>query len=442
MDRFNILYLHSHDTGRYIEPIGYDVSTPHLRRLAEQGMLFRQAFCANPTCSPSRAALLTGAYPHCCGMLGLAHRGFRLKDYGWHILHTLRRHGYFSALSGVQHIVSWKQVEDIGYDRILTSQVNEADVAASAFLMSNPPEPFFLSVGFNETHRDFPTPEPADDPRYVRPPAIFPDTPETRADMAAYRTMARRLDARMGAVLEALDRAGLAGRTLVICTTDHGIAFPGMKCNLTDHGIGVFLILRGPGGFEGGRVCDEMVSQVDIFPTICEGLGIEPPPHVQGRSFLPWVRGETLSHREEIFAEVNVHAAIEPMRCVRTRRWKYIRRFDPRRRPVLPNCDASATKELWLAHGWREQSYKLEELYDLVFDPLERCNLAGQAVYDRVLEDLRGRLNRWMRETNDPLLKGRLSLPAGMIINPVDGREPKEPTVTMDRETVWPDDYV
>jgi len=439
--RPNILYLHSHDTGRYIEPCGYPVATPNLQRLAEQGILFRHAFCGNPTCSASRAVLLTGRYAHANGMLGLAHRGFRLNDYGQHLLHALRPHGYRSFLSGVQHIATREETDRIGYDRVLTLDHRQADAEAAAFLASKPTEPFFLSTGFVETHRTFPEPGPGDDPRYVRPPAILPDTPETRADWAAYRTSARRLDERIGVVLDALDRSGLAECTLVICTTDHGIAFPGMKCTLTDHGIGVFLILRGPGGFEGGRVCDELVSQIDLFPTFCDLLGIAPPDHLQGRSFLPWVRGEAETHREEIFAEVNVHAAIEPMRCARTKRWKYIRRFDPRRRPVLPNTDAGPSKDLLRANGWDGRLLEMEELYDLVFDPLERNNLAGKAQHELALEDLRRRLNRWMKATDDPLLGGRLPLPAGIRINPVDGIEPGDPAETRDGPTAWPDDY-
>jgi len=441
VNRPNILYLHSHDTGRYIQPMGHPVPTPNLQRLAEQGVLFRQAFCANPTCSASRAALLTGRYPHSCGMLGLAHRGFTLNDYGQHILHTLRRAGYASYLSGVQHIAPRAETDRIGYDRVLTLDPARADAEAAAFLASNPTQPFFLSAGFVETHRAFPEPDPEDDPRYVLPPALFPDTPEIRRDWAAFRTIARRLDRRVGVVLDALDRAGLAENTLVICTTDHGIAFPFMKCNLTDHGIGVFLILRGPGGFTGGRVCDEMVSHVDVFPTLCEYLGIEPPPHLQGRSFLPWLAGASATHREEVFAEVNVHAAIEPMRCVRTRRWKYIRRWDPRRRAVLPNCDAGPAKTFLLERGWKDRPYDLEELYDLVFDPMERNNLAGRPQHELALEDMRRRLNRWMQETDDPLRQGRLPLPAGVRMNPVDGLDPQDPAEIRETPTVWPDDY-
>lgn len=349
MKRPNILYLHSHDTGRYVQPYGHGVSTPNLQRLAEEGILFRQAFCAAPTCSPSRAALLTGQCAHSSGMIGLAHRGFRLNDYRQHIVHTLRTAGYRSTLIGVQHVAP--SPEMIGYDVVVpvaSSRVADVAPAAEAFLRAAPEEPFFLSVGFFETHREFPPPGPEDDPRYVRVPAPLPDTPEVRQDMAAFHASTRELDRGIGIVLRALEEAGLSDRTLVICTTDHGIAFPGMKCNLTDHGIGVMLIMRGPGGFEGGRVIDGMVSHIDLFPTLCELLEIEPPPWLQGRSIMPLIRGETDEVNEAVFAEVTYHAAYEPQRAVRTRRWKYIRRFSDRRRPVLPNCDDGLSKDVWM----------------------------------------------------------------------------------------------
>src|SRR5580658_10425869 len=102
--RPNIVYVHSHDSGRYLQPYGQSVPTPNLQQLAQEGILFRKAFSAAPTCSPSRAALLTGLNPHSSGMLGLAHRGFSLNDYGQHIVHTLKPAGYTSVLAGLQHV--------------------------------------------------------------------------------------------------------------------------------------------------------------------------------------------------------------------------------------------------------------------------------------------------------------------------------------------------
>ena len=428
MARPNILYLHSHDTGRFVQPYGHAVSTPNLQRLAEEGVLFRQAFTANPTCSPSRACLLTGQCAHRNGMTGLAHRGFALDDYGHHLVHTLRRHGYTSALAGVQHLArgpeAWKT---IGYDHCISRDTNAPEKEAVAWLEQAPPQPFFLSVGFFDTHREFPEETPEDDPRTCLPPPPLPDTPETRLDMARFKTSARRLDRKMGAVLEALNRTGLARNTLVIATTDHGIAFPRMKCNLQDSGTGVMLILRGPEPFAGGKVSDGLVSQIDLFPTLCDWLAIPAPAWLEGRSLLPLVRGEAPEVNEEIHMEVNWHASYEPMRGVRTRRWKYIRRFDGRTRPVLPNCDDSLSKDVWRAQGWGERPVDAEMLFDLGFDPNEACNRATDPAYANALAEMRGRLEAWMRATDDPLLSGPVPAPPGALANDPDGISPREP---------------
>jgi N-sulfoglucosamine sulfohydrolase len=258
----NIVYLHSHDTGRHIQPYGHQVPTPNIQRLADQGVLFRQAFSAAPVCSASRAALLTGEYSHTNGMLGLAHRGYRLADYDHHLVHTLRGAGYTSTLIGEQHLSS--DPNDIGYDRIVeidSTHAAHVAPAAARILREEHAAPFFLSVGFFETHRDYFEPTSVRDALYSLPPANLPDTPETRRDMAAYKASARSLDQGVGAVLDAVP-----DNTLVILTTDHGLAFPGSKATLTDRGIGVMLIIRGP-GFRDGKVSDELVSQIDLFPT-------------------------------------------------------------------------------------------------------------------------------------------------------------------------------
>ena len=427
--RPNILYIHSHDTGRYIQPYGHPVPTSHLQRLAEQGIVFRQNYSMAPTCSASRAALLTGMAPHSAGMIGLAHRGFALHDMRQHLVHTLHDAGYTSALVGVQHVAA--RDDEIGYHRVILprSQRSAEAVAPAAveYLRQAPDQPFFLSVGFAETHRVFPEPGPDDDPRYVRPPDPLPDTPETRRDMAAFHTSARALDAGMGRVFDALDETGLADNTLVICTTDHGLAFPGMKCTLTQHGLGTMLIMRGPGGFDGGQVCDALVSHVDLFPTLCDLLGIAPPAWLQGRSLLPLVRGETNAVNDAVYGEVTYHAAYEPQRAVRTTRYSYVRRYGSRTLPVLPNCDDSPSKDRWLEAGWAEHRLPREELYDLVFDPLERRNLADDPALAPVRDEMRHRLERWMERTDDPLLRGEpVPAPSGAQINDPDGVSPQE----------------
>ena len=413
----NILYIHSHDTGRYVQPYGFQVPTPNIQMLADQGVLFREAFCATPTCSGSRASLLTGLYCHNNGMFGLAHRGWKLNDYDQHWVHTLRPAGYRSILIGEQHISLDPTV--IGYDEVVPVGQNNAQFVAPLTiktLREAPAQPWFMSVGFFETHREFAAPTSVRDTLYSQPPENLPDTQVTRRDMAEFKASARSLDQGIGAVLHALHDFGLVENTIVICTTDHGVAFPGSKATLFDRGTGVMMIVRGP-GFPPGKVIDAPVSHLDVYPTLCDVSGAEHPSWLQGKSLLPLVWGEVESLHEAIFTETTYHAAYQPHRAIRTERWKYIRRFDEYPHPVLANCDDSDTKDLLVAAGWGEQEVPEEQLYDLVLDPQEGNNIAGDAARADVLAELRERLDAWMRETEDPLLEGPVEPPEGAIVN-------------------------
>ncbi len=412
----NIIYLHSHDTGRYLQPYGYAVKTPQLQRLADEGVLFTRAFAAAPTCSPSRAALLTGEPPHNSGMMGLAHRGWRLKDPSRHLASALKDAGYHTALAGVQHLAH--NPADLGYRAVLRTKSNGAkDVAAAAeqFLEKPHRRPFFLDLGFVETHLLPHGPSSfghaRGDPRYVRPFSPLPDTPETRQDVADFGVAVGIVDDAVGRVLTALEHHELSETTLVIYTTDHGPPLPGMKGTLTDHGLGVSLLMRGP-GFLGGKVLSPLVSQLDVFPTLCELTGLVPPAWLQGRSLLPLLRGETRLHGA-IFGETTHHVAYEPQRSVRTERYRYIRRFGDRDRPVPSNTDDSGSKNVWLARGWLERSVPRERLFDLTFDPGEAHDVAAEPGYSETLAAARQLLQTWLEETNDPLLSGAVPVPPG-----------------------------
>ena len=189
LKRPNILYIHTHDIGRYVQPHGYAVPTPNIQKLAEQGVLFRQTFCANPTCSASRASLLTGMYPHNNGMTGLAHRGWSLNDYSQHIVHTLKSAGYVTLC---REPSMWSVMRTVmrgrSLDMITILEIKmKPRTGLWSYLESDPTEPFFLSVGFADTHREFEPLNGIDDPRYCRPPDPIPDTPETREDMARFK---------------------------------------------------------------------------------------------------------------------------------------------------------------------------------------------------------------------------------------------------------------
>jgi N-sulfoglucosamine sulfohydrolase len=424
----NVIYLHSHDTGRHLQPYGHAVPTPNIQRLAEQGVLFRNAFATAATCSGSRAALVTGQYPHVNGMMGLAHRGFELHDVRHHLLHTLRRAGYHSELIGEQHVSADPDV--LGYDvvhDIDSHHVETVAPLATAMLEATPLEPFFLSVGFFETHRRFFEPTGLHDELYGAPPAHLPDLHPIRRDMANFQASARSLDRGVGDVLDALERSGMAERTLVIFTTDHGLPFPGAKATLFDRGTGVTLIMRGPGGFDGGWVMDPMVSHLDLYPTLCDLAGLEHPAFLQGSSLLPLVRGDVARLHAELFSEITFHAAYEPQRAVRTERFKYIRRYDDADGPVLANIDDGPTKDVLVDLGWDGWATDRERLHDVLLDPNEMRNLAADPAHADVLADLRDRLDRWMAETDDPLLDGPVPVPPGAWVNTRDQASASEP---------------
>jgi len=412
----NVVYLHTHDTGRYVSAYGEPVPTPRIEQLAREGLLFQRAFSAAPTCSPSRAALLTGQLPHNAGMLGLAHFGFRLTDPGQHIATTLAGAGYRTAVVGEQHVSAQEELGTLGYTDILgdTGLAPEVSRTAADFVHAHTTEhrdePFFLSVGFSETHmmnrNGYVFGYPPADVSFPNSAPTIPSTPETRAEMGSFIASAVAADAGMGVVLDALAAAGIAEDTLVICTTDHGIAMPRMKGTLTDAGTGVMLILRGPGGFTGGRSTDALVSQIDLFPTVVELLGLDRPGWLQGVSLLPLAVDPSAVVRQQTYSEVTYHAAYEPMRAIRTERYRYLRRFSDRGRPVLPNTDDSASKRLWVEHGWADRAPPADELYDDIFDPNEMNNLAGDPRAQPVLTGLRDRLFAHMLETADPLLDG------------------------------------
>src|SRR4051812_4824056 len=337
-------------------------------------------------------------------MLGLAHRGFSLNDYRHHIVHVLHEAGYHTTLIGEQHIA--KEPEVIGFDRVVkipTTRVDDVAPIAIETLREAPRDrPWFLSVGFFETHREFFEPSSVRDALYSQPPPNLPDVPEVRHDIASFKASARSLDQGVGTVLGALDDAGLADDTLIIFTTDHGLAFPGSKATLFDRGLGVMLIMRGPGGFTGGHVHDGLVSHIDVYPTVCDLLEIERPAWLQGVSLMPVTRDAKAPVRDEIFAGATWHVAYEPQRCIRTPRFKYIRRFGDRDLPVLANCDDSPSKDVLLRAGWAQRPVAHEQLYDVVLDPNEAHNLAADAAHAVTLAELRSRLEAWMAETDDP----------------------------------------
>jgi arylsulfatase A-like enzyme len=167
------------------------------------------------------------------------------------------------------------------------------------------------------------------------------------------------------------------------------------------------LMMRGPFGFEGGKVVESLVSQLDIYPTICELLGMERKIWLRGESLMPLVRGEKTSVREEIFAEQTYHGKLEPLRCIRTERYKLVlRHFE--RGPVMRQ-DGISTKAMEPL-GFYDRPIGKTELFDLYLDPWEHCNRADDPAYGSIRSELETRLGEWMSATNDPFPSGQFPL--------------------------------
>lgn len=414
--RPHVVQITCHDLGRFLGCYGVaTVRTPNLDRLAAAGVRCERAFATASGCSPSRAALATGRYPHANGVMGLAHDGF-----GWdlhpeerHIAGLLREQGFETHLFGLQHVTM--RIERLGFGHVHRRGLGPAVAEDVEAVLAMPTaKPRYLEINLEEPHRPY-------DQGGVGPeasagvwiPPWLPDTEATREEMAALQGAVQAADGAIGRILAALDGAGLAENTLVVFTADHGLAMPRAKCTLYDPGIGVALIVRWPGGgVRTGGTVSPLISNIDVLPTLLEAIGAAVPEGVQGRSFLPLLRGGAYSPRDAIYAEKTFHSYYDPMRAVRTERYKYIRNFETTFLVEVPGdvqVGAIYRSEL---QRYVAATHPAVELYDLVADPLEQDDVAGQPVVAEVERELDARVWRWMEETGDPLLAGPVPSPA------------------------------
>jgi arylsulfatase A-like enzyme len=402
----DVVVITTHDIGRHLHCYGVkSVVSPNLDALASSGVRLALAFATAPQCSPSRASLATGRYPHNNGVMGLAHQGFdwELTPDAPHAAAIFAGLGFDTHLFGEQHVT--QHSERLGFDQMHPTEAVEQVLASEPRVRR-----LYLEINFEETHRPYPPPGPT--PRDLVIPGYLPAGREAAEEMTALEGVITRMDGAAGQVLAALDKAGRADGALVVFTTDHGLAMPRAKCTLYDPGLEVALIVRWPGGgIGGGVVGSELVSNIDVLPTLLEGAGATIPPGSQGRSFLPLLRGDAYEPREAIFAEKTYHSYYDPMRCVRTQRHKYIRNFETGFAVEVP-ADIQQGP-IFRANPSRYSTDRpnVVELYDLETDPLEEHNLAGSPSLKAVEEELSAELWRWMRETDDPLLNGPVASP-------------------------------
>lgn len=399
-----------------------DIETPHMDSLAREGALFENAFVAAPSCSPSRAALITGQYPHTNGVTGLTHRYPKksLKKSSITIAGELKDAGYATAIDGKWHPAVFSPVRWFGYDKRMTGfglfqgswDIDDAEDAKS-FIRKNRERPFYLEMNFIQNHRidhgkfyyseEYPV-----DPDAISIPENYalPDWPEIREDLAKFYSQTMEMDAIIGEVLNELEELGLRDDTMIILLSDNGQPYPGAKTTHYDRGIGTPLLVSWPDEIGKGIVIDDLVSSIDIMPTILDGLGLEIPGAVEGISFLPLLKGETgASGRDAVFSEMDHHAHYIPGRAVRTADWKYIRNYSDSAYGLDELNDTDWAYELVKLS---DQPWTLprvrEELYDLSADPHERVNLAADPSYRNQLVKLSLLLDKHMEETNDHML--------------------------------------
>lgn len=441
------------------------ISTPAFDRVAKSGVLFENAFTPAPGCSPMRAAFLTGRH-----IWQIEHAGTHASSFSKKydtFQKRLETAGYFVGYTGKGWSPgNWKVS---GRDRnpagpAFSSKkmkapagIRSTDYAANFadFLKKREPgKPFSFWYGGSEPHRAFKKGigrenglKLAD----VEVPKFLPDRPEVRDDILDYYYEIQWFDQHLGRMLDALQEAGELENTVVIVTSDNGMAFPRAKANCYEFGIHMPLAVSWPAKVRGGRKVDDVVNLIDITATIYETAGVSPPTAtpISGTSLLPILaapEGKSPAKREFTFSGRERHSSSRfnslgyPQRCIRTAKYLYIRNFRPERWPAGPgqkfdkvtysengkvvnaklgsphggyhDIDACPTLSFLIDNRdepefgkylqWSIAKRPAEELFDIRKDPACLHNLAEDKAHADAKRELEGRLLSYLRKTRDP----------------------------------------
>jgi arylsulfatase A-like enzyme len=429
----NILFLIADDwsyphAGAYGNTV---VRTPTFDFLADEGAVFENAYCAAPSCSPSRASILLGRYPHQLESAGNLWSIIPDKFPNW--MSLLTESGYHTGKSrkgwgpgdfkagGYEHNPAGKDYPD--FKTFLKNK--KAD------------QPFAYWFGSSDPHRVYETNTGVKlgmDQERVNVPRFLPDTPCVRNDILDYYFEVERFDRESGNIISVLERQGLLDNTIIVMTSDNGMPFPRAKATLYDYGTRMPLAMYWKGHIEGGKRIGDFMNFIDFGPTFLEAAGLEIPEAFSGNSLLElFEKGSaTKSDRSEVFLERERHANVRkgdlsyPSRAVRTQDFLYIKNFEPTRWPAgdpevhqsvgqYGDVDNSISKFLimtmegkpsdkdyfQLAFGKRP----MEELYVLADDPYNLKNQIDNPKYEKMLDELRNSLKTWMEQTDDLRIK-------------------------------------
>ncbi|MGV3504737.1 MAG: sulfatase [Adhaeribacter sp.] len=470
--RPNILFVISDDQSfPHASAYGYKaVKTPAFDRIAKEGILFTNAFVASPGCSPSRAALLTGRN---CWEIEEAgtHDSFFPRKYAA-FPDLLAQAGYATGLTGKgwgpgEYKEAGWQHNPAGpsYDsrkKASPPQVSKLDYAgnfADFYARKPKDKPFFFWMGAHEPHRGFEKGIGLKNGKRLEEvvvPSFLPDSKEVRSDMLDYLYEIEWYDQQLGLILKQLEEAGELNNTFIVVTSDNGMAFPRAKANTYEYGIHVPLAMRWGNQIKGGRKIEQVVSTIDLAPTLLQAAGVTPGHIASGKhpmsgiSMLNFITGKKGSQadtlRTGVYASRERHSSSRwnnlsyPQRALRTNRFLYIRNFKPDRWPagdpqklekdpktgqMLPgpmhggyhDIDASPTLTYLVAN--REDNYVSryfhlavdkrpgEELYDIKKDPGCLNNLINNPGYAQIKAQFAGRMENYLRQTQDPRVMGK-----------------------------------
>jgi len=451
--RTNILFVLSDDQSWLHTGIAGSkmVKTPGFDRLAREGTLFTNSYCSSPSCTPSRASILTGRQMWQLEEMGVLYGTVPpklplfphlLEDAGYHTGFTGKAWapGNWKAAGQRRHPVG----KEFNRRRIEERQppgLSVYDYAANFedFLAARKPgAPFFFWFGSQEPHRIY---DQGIGERFGKKldtaelPAFLPDSKEVRGDILDYCAEIDYYDTHLERMLKKLEEIGELENTLIICTSDNGMPFPRAKANLYDHGTHMPLAIRWGKGAKAAQRTDAFVGHIDFAPTILEAAGVPVPAGTTGKSLLPLLKGEKPEGRDCIYTAMERHTwcrpegAGYPMRAIRTASHLYIRNFAPDRWPTggpefissnkttHGDVDGGPTKDFMVDPANQRKfarQYQLafgkrpaEELYELASDPDQMKNVAADPKNKAVKAELWTKLEAYLKQTGDPRVEGK-----------------------------------
>lgn len=423
------------------------VETPSFDRVAEEGIIFTNAFTNNPKCAPSRASLLTGKHTwqleKACNHFGIFPSKFEVYP------SILEDNGYFSGYTGkgwapgdwekggFSHNPAGPEYNDKCLNSPEGTKIRRKDYSANfeEFISEKSEDcPFCFWYGGHEPHRPYRKGEgkrAGKSKEKVEVPPYLPDNEIVREDLLDYASEIEWFDKHLGLMMEKLEDEGEFENTLIIVTSDNGMPFPRVKGQMYEQDFRMPMALCWKKETEGRRVVEDLVSFVDIAPTFLEAAGLESRSQMVGESLLDLVGSEVSGwidegrdvaymgkERHDVGREGDVGY---PVRCIRTKKYLYVRNFKPDRWPAgnpetgFTNCDPSPTKSVILIrHRYGKEGYfqssfgkrPKEELYNIVKDPECMNNLAEKDEYKELKEELWERLKKELRKTGDPRIFG------------------------------------